>query len=141
MRNTEIRSEEIRVQGLLDGLLNQRFRDSGAGHESHLEEDSLTAFVEGNLNEREAEPIVAHLVDCSFCLHVTSELVKLDLAFVDEPVAPPVVEGQPTKVSEVLNGLFSRIFGTGDGVVFAHQESEEESVEENEGEESAETKK
>lgn len=121
--NTNI--EELRIQGLLDRYLNRQAASSLTTQQTHLDEDSLTAFVEGNLSERESKPIVSHLVDCSFCRHVTAELVRLDLAFADEQVQAVVQENQPSKVSEVLSGLLARIFGTGDSAVFAHQEAEE----------------
>ena len=129
MENTGKRnSEELRIQGLLDRYLNrQSAANNLSTQENHLDEDSLTAFVEGNLSEREAKPMVSHLVDCSFCRHVTAELVRLDFAFADEPVHARgvVAESQPSKISEVLNGLLARIFGTGDSAVFAHHETEE----------------
>ncbi len=130
MGQIEIRGEEMRVQGLLDRFLNLRFADDNAKGESHLDEDSLTAFVEGNINEKEAGPVVSHLVDCAYCLHVTSELAKLQVAFADEPAPAAVTQSQPSKVSEILGGLMAKIFGTTDGVVFAHHESEEESEDE-----------
>lgn len=127
MENTGKRnSEELRIQGLLDRYLNrQSAANNLSTQENHLDEDSLTAFVEGNLSEREAKPMVSHLVDCSFCRHVTTELVKLDFAFADEQVHTVAAESQPSKISEVLNGLLARIFGTGDSAVFAHHETEE----------------
>jgi hypothetical protein len=39
-------------------------------------------------------------------------------------VPESVPSAEPTKVSEVLSGLFSKIFGTTDGAVFAHNETE-----------------
>lgn len=128
MENTGKRnSEELRIQGLLDRYLNrQSAANNLSTQENHLDEDSLTAFVEGNLSEREAKPMVSHLVDCSFCRHVTAELVRLDFAFADEQVNTVVAaESQPSKISEVLNNLLARIFGTGDSAVFAHHETEE----------------
>ena len=127
MENTGKRnSEELRIQGLLDRYLNrQSSANTLSTQENHLDEDSLTAFVEGNLSEREAKPMVSHLVDCSFCRHVTAELVRLDFAFADEQVHTVAAESQPSKISEVLNGLLARIFGTGDSAVFAHHETEE----------------
>lgn|SRR5688572_18140317 len=93
----------------------------------HLDQDSLAAFTEGNLSEREAKPLVSHLVDCSFCRHVTAELVRLDMAFAETPAAAPIAEGtEPSRVSEVLSGLLSRIFGTTDDAVFAHEEKDED---------------
>jgi len=131
MENTgNIKLEELRIQGLLDRFLNRQAAASGLStQEKHLDEDSLTAFVEGNLSERESKPIVSHLVDCSFCRHVTAELVRLDLAFADEPVKAFVQESQPSKISEVLNGLLARIFGPGDSAVFAHNEENSEKTE------------
>lgn len=124
MENTGKKNiEEIRIQGLLDRYLNRQISDHST-QKNHLDEDSLTAFVEGNLNERESKPIVSHLVDCTFCRHVTAELVKLDFAFAGEQTQTVVEENQPSKVSEVLSGLFAKIFGTGDSAVFAHHETE-----------------
>lgn len=126
MENTgNIKIEEIRIQGLLDGYLKRQSATALSTPQDHLDEDSLTAFIEGNLSARESKPIVNHLVDCSFCRHVTSELVRLDLAFADEPIHTAVQESQPSKISEVLNNLLARIFGTNDSAVFAHHEAEE----------------
>ncbi len=137
MENTgKINTEEIRIQGLLDRYLNRQVAVNGIStQENHLDDDSLTAFVEGNLSEREAKPIISHLVDCSFCRHVTAELVRLDFAFADEQVPAVKQESQPTKISEVLNGFLARIFGTGDSTVFAHQETEEKTENKEEKEE------
>ncbi|PND82644.1 hypothetical protein C1X11_27985, partial [Escherichia coli] len=71
-------------------------------------------------------------VDCSFCRHVTAELVRLDFAFADQEAAMPATarQSEPTSVSDVLSNLLSRIFGTSDSAVLAHQEPEEEKKEE-----------
>lgn len=137
MENTgKTNTEEIRIQGLLDRYLNRQSTANGLStQENHLDDDSLTAFVEGNLSEREAKPIISHLVDCSFCRHVTAELVRLDFAFADEQVPVVAKESQPTKISEVLNGFLARIFGTGDSTVFAHQDPEEKTENKEEKEE------
>src|SRR5678816_1862759 len=70
----------IRIQGILDGYLSTRELRLGANSSDagHLDEDSLSAFVEGRISERESVPFVSHLVDCSFCRHVTTELIRLD---------------------------------------------------------------
>ncbi len=130
MENTgKLNREEIRIQGLLDGYLKRQSATALATPQNHLDEDSLAAFVEGNLSERESKPIVSHLVDCSFCRHVTAELVRLDLAFADEPVHTLAPENQPSKIADVLNNLLARIFGTNDSAVFAHEDKAEESEE------------
>jgi len=128
MENKElINPQDVQIQGLLDRYLrSQVSRNHLTTQELHLDEDSLAAFAEGNLGEREALPIVSHLVKCSFCRHVTAELVRLDLAFSDDEVPVAASENQPSRISEVLNNLLSRIFGTNDSAVFAHQEKEED---------------
>lgn len=126
----QINAEELKIQGLLDRFL--RFRSTNnnfRGSENHLNDDSLTAFIEGKLNERESPAIIEHLVNCSFCLHVTSELARLSDVFAEDEITILAATKEPTKVSEVLSGLLSRIFGTNDGAVFAHQEEEKESEE------------
>ena len=126
-------TEDTRIQGLLGSYLTARSLETPeeAANVRHLDQDSMTAFVEGRLSEREATPMVDHMVDCSFCRHVTAELVRLDLEFADEP-APVVQEAaEPSRIAEVLNGILSRIFGSCDSAaVFAHNEEEEEDVKE-----------
>lgn len=125
----QINSEELKIQGLLDRYVRFRSANNNFNGNNHLDEDSLTAFVEGNLSERESPSIVKHLVDCSFCLHVTGELAKMNAVFAEEEAVVSIQTAQPTKVSEVLSGLLSRIFGTTDGAVFAHEEKEEDETE------------
>jgi hypothetical protein len=122
---TTTTTEDLMIQGLLGSYLRFRSVNESLNNDKHLDDDSLTAFVEGNLSERESAPILSHLVDCSFCRHVTAELVKLDFAFAGEEATAPVVESAPSSVSDVLNNLLSRIFGTSDSAVLAHQEPEE----------------
>lgn len=128
-------TEDTMIQGLLGNYLRFRSASAVIDNKQHLDEDSLTAFVEGNLSERESTPLLSHLVDCSFCRHVTAELVKLDFAFADEamPVAL-AAKSEPTSVSDVLSNLLSRIFGTSaeGSAVLAHQEPEENKEEEKE---------
>lgn len=123
-----INSEDAQIQGLLGSYLRLRVSTNFlSSEEQHLDEDSIAAFVEGNLLERQIQPIIKHLVDCSFCRHVTGELVRLDFALADEEVLQvAATDEKPSRVSEVLNGLLSRIFGITDGAVFAHQEKEED---------------
>jgi hypothetical protein len=128
----QMNSQEAMMQGLIGRYLKVRSAESrnAASVGPHLDMDSLAAFTEGNLSAAEARPMVSHLVNCSFCRHITAELVRLDLAFSDDPVMIPAAEtSEPSRVSAVLNGLLSRIFGTSDGAVFAHNEEKDDEAE------------
>ena len=116
--------EQIKIQNLLECYLQSR--SAAAESKPHLDEDSLNAFVEGRLSQTESSLVLNHLIDCSFCLHITAELARLEYEFADEIVPHPASAQKPEKISDVLNGLLSRIFGTPDGAVFAHQENKEE---------------
>ena len=130
-------TQEIKIQGLIDRYLHFRSANTGfSNQENHLDEDSLTAFVEGRLGERESPSIIKHLIECSFCLHVTGDLAKLNAVFAEEEAVIPMATKEPMRVSEVLNGLLSRFFGTSDNAVFAHQEDEEDELEKDEAEKS-----
>lgn len=125
----QINAEEIKIQGLLDRFLRVRSANKNF-NDSHLDEDSLTAFVEGKISERESQTIVQHLTDCSFCLYITGELAKMNAVFAEDLVVVPNPTKEPMKISEVLGGIMSRIFGTNDGAVFAHEEKKEETEDE-----------
>lgn len=124
----DLSAENARMHDLLDRYFASRrtLKSSAAETSFHLDEDSLATFVEGTLNRRETEPLVQHLVECRFCLHKTAELVRLDLELA-EANHQTAIEGssQPVSISSVLSDLFSKIFGTDDSAVFAHEEKKD----------------
>jgi hypothetical protein len=127
MGNTQPNNaQDLKIQGIIGRYLELRVRGPvNAG--THLDDDSLTGFIEGTLSEREALPIVSHLTDCSFCRHKTVELVRLDLTFADLDAPVQVREAsEPSSVASVLNGILSRIFGSNEAAVFAHEEKKED---------------
>jgi hypothetical protein len=127
--------QETMIQAALAEYLNSRKTSNAAT--PHIDQDTLAAFSEGTLNARESQPVVSHLVDCSFCRHITAELVRLDLELAGETVEfrAETASSQPTKISEVLSGLFAKMFGTTENTVFAHREEEEKKDEEESKEE------
>ena len=127
--SNNLSSADIRMIGLVDRYL--KVKSDNEYNEAHLNEDTLTAFVEGGLNKRESKYVVNHLVGCSFCRHITAELVKLEMAFAEETTPEVEYKNEPTKVSEVLSGILSRLFGTSEGAVFAHEEKQDNEDEDN----------
>src|SRR4030095_685863 len=128
MSNTDqMNQQEINIQGILAEYLTSRKPSNPST--GHLDQDTLAAFTEGNLTELEARPAVSHLVDCSFCRHITAELVRLDLEFAEEPAAVRLLEAQAAQISEVLSGLLAKMFGTSENAVFAHEDKDNEDQE------------
>jgi hypothetical protein len=129
MANTQQNNtQSAKIQGLLARYLELRSAASGREiRNDHLDEDTLNAFTEGTLSEREALPVVGHLSDCGFCRHRTAELVRLELEFagMDEPVAVRETS-EPVSISSVLSNILSRIFGPTEGAVFAHEEKKDQ---------------
>lgn len=119
----------IEIQGLLNRYLAARETQfSGVVLEpAHLDEDSLSAFVDGAMPEREAAPAVRHLTDCSFCRGVTAELIRLDAEMAgNEAITTQPSVAEPSRASDVLSGILGRLFGSGEPAVFAHGEDEPE---------------
>jgi lipase chaperone LimK len=128
-------NRESMFRELLDGYLRSGASGRDFGEIEHLDEDVITAFIEGNLSEKEAGPITTHLVDCNFCRHKTAELVRLDLQFAEDKLDAATPAAQPVKVADVLSGILGRIFGSAEGAVFAHEEKAEETKDSGEEEE------
>ena len=125
MGNTQPNNAEtVKIQGILGRYLELRSRQTVRSEAmAHLDEDTLNAFSEGTISEREALPVIDHLTDCSFCRHKTLEIVRLDLQFADMDAPVHVREtSEPASVANVLNGILSRIFGSSESAVFAHEE-------------------
>lgn len=97
---------------------------SGSLH--HLDDDTLAAFTEGSMSQREARPVVAHLSACGHCRNITVELVRTEMAMAGEDRNEPVTESTPATISSVLSGIVSRLFERSDAAVFAHGEKEED---------------
>ena len=119
----------MKMQSLLNAFLQSRrsLKSSAAETSFHVDEDFLNAFTEGHLSERESMPVVSHLADCGFCRHKTAELVRLGMEFSeDQPIPLAAVPTEPHTISEVLSSLLTKIFGSAEGAVFAHNEKDSE---------------
>ncbi|MBV9208999.1 MAG: hypothetical protein JOZ52_00135 [Acidobacteria bacterium] len=90
--------------------------------DTHLDEDALSAFTEGRLSEQESAPVVRHLVACSFCRHITAQLVRLDSEVGESSAASaaPMPE-EPGRIRRLLDSLAERVFTShDDDAVFAY---------------------
>ncbi|HEX8922843.1 MAG TPA: zf-HC2 domain-containing protein [Pyrinomonadaceae bacterium] len=88
---------------------------------SHLDEDALSAFVEGRLSNLESAPLVRHLVGCHSCRNITAQLIRLDteLSGIETENVPPAEE--PGRIRRLLADLAARVLPSSeDDVVFAY---------------------
>jgi hypothetical protein len=89
--------------------------------DEHLDDDLLSAFTEGRLNENESIPVLRHLVACSFCRHITAQLVRLDSEVGETTDSLPPAQEDPGRIRRLLDDLGSRVFvPSDDEAVFAY---------------------
>lgn len=77
----------------------------------HLDEDALSAFVEGRLGEAESAPLIQHLVACGYCRRATVQLVRLEAETVASQTATTTTaqEEEPGRIRRLLDDLASRV--------------------------------
>jgi len=71
--------------------------------ESHLDEDTISAFVEGRLGANESKPVLSHLTACGSCRRTSAQILRLD-EIAPEPVAQPAEE-TPGRIRDFLSNL------------------------------------
>jgi hypothetical protein len=87
---------------------------------THLDEDALSAFVEGRLSDSESAPIISHLVACNTCRRFTAELIRLESEIGgSETIAPPPAE-EPGRIRSLLERLAARVLPSSDEVFAYH---------------------
>lgn len=99
--------------------------------ESHLDEDTISAFVEGRLNATESRPVLSHLTACSSCRRASAQILRLD-EIAPETVPQPAKD-KPGRIRDFLSNLPSLVSPSGEEVVFAYQNPESEEAQEKTG--------
>ena len=121
---------DTRFQDLFAVYLRDRTNALAAdASSSHLDQDTISAFVDGGLTLREMDPVVAHLADCGYCRTSTAALLRIEAEFAE--TAAPAQEMQPESagLAEALSTWFAKLFGSSAEGVFAHGERSEKEVE------------
>jgi hypothetical protein len=94
--------------------------------QSHPDEDTICAFIEGRLEEAGSSQMVSHLIECGSCRRITAEATRLD-SQVNYEYDAPVEDAQPGRLRSILEGLAARVLPTPEeDVVFAYQNPTEE---------------
>lgn len=89
--------------------------------DAHLDEDTISAFVEGRLGEVDSSPIISHLVACGSCRQTTTQLIRLE-SDVDVETDSTITNESPGRLRLLLEELAARMIPTSeDDAVFAYQ--------------------
>jgi hypothetical protein len=124
MKQEQFNQENQQIGQLLGAFLKGKKSETPAA--AHLDEDSISAFVDGALSNREAEPIMKHLVGCSPCRKITAQLARLAEELNEQPEAIPSAAPQTNRLQQFMQTLGLSSLGLGDEAVFAHNDSAEE---------------
>jgi hypothetical protein len=93
---------------------------------AHLDEDTISAFVEARLGTAESSPVVSHLITCGICRRATAQLIRLESQVADEPDSvpdPATPDKSPSRMHLFFEDLASRLLPSSEeDVVFAYQE-------------------
>ena len=93
--------------------------------DTHPDEDTVCAFVEGRLEEAGSSQMVSHLIACGPCRHTTAQFTRFDSQIDAENDSPLQDEGSG-RVRLLLEGLASRAIPSSENdVVFAYQNPSE----------------
>lgn len=109
---------------------------------AHMDEDALSAFIEGRLSDKESVPVTRHLVSCGSCRNITAQLVRLDteLSGVETADTPAQVE-EPGRIRRLLADLASRVLPSSEGdVVFGYHAPADDFEKKDEAKEQVEAK-
>lgn len=122
-------TETDAIRQLIDRRLKTRLPAEVVAHfDGHVDDDSISAFVEGRLDANESAPLISHLVQCSACRHTTAQLVRLE-SEVEQENEPAADEG-PGRMRSFIDNLAARITPSfEEDAVFAYQNPEPEQTE------------
>jgi hypothetical protein len=125
VKQVQFDRENQQISQLLKVFLKSKANESSSANNTHLDEDSISAFVDGSLSQRESEPVIKHLVGCVSCRNVSARLVQLTEELNEQPeVTSPIAE--PNRLQQFLQSLGLSGFNISDEAVFAHNDSSED---------------
>ncbi len=123
----ELNKRTQSLRKLIDHRLNataaSELASAAAG--SHIDEDTIAAFIEGRLRDDECQPVVAHLAACGLCRRTSAQFVRLENQ-VDDAALPELEREEPGSFESILARLRSAVPSANEEVVFAYQNPEDD---------------
>lgn len=111
-------------------LIEQRLKERSLGESTevlaHLDEDTITAFVEARLEGAEYSSAVSHIIKCGECRSTTAQLVRLEFEL-DESNEGVEFDETSSRVGAFLSGIAANLIPSNqEDSVFAYQNPETE---------------
>ncbi len=120
---------QLNKMDCLRELIAQRLKSAAASElsnlpaGSHVDEDTIAAFVEGRLNDTECKPVLSHLAACGLCRRASAQFVQLENQIDDE--VSPTADEEPGRLEGLLSRLRTAVTLDNEEIVFAYQNPEE----------------
>jgi hypothetical protein len=110
---------------LIDVRLKARLQDESlsASFAPHPDDDVISAFVEGRLDDAECVSIISHLVGCATCLHLTADLIRFE-PDMNEVSSTSISEPDPGPMRQFLDRIAEGVIPSTEDAVFAYQEKD-----------------
>ena len=105
---SEAKKETEAIRYMIHERLRARLAMESLSLESHLDEDTICAFVEGRLEEAESSPVISHLIACTSCRQTTAQLIRFGSQF-DAETESAALEENPGRVRQLLDRLGSHV--------------------------------
>lgn len=129
MRRQDIKNEPPTISYLIEQRLKERSLGQSTEVLAHLDEDTITAFVEARLEGAEYLSAVSHLIKCGECRSTTAQLVRLEFEL-DETNEGVEFEETSSRVGSFLSGIAANLVPSNqEDSVFAYQIPEAETNE------------
>ena len=115
------------IARLIDVRLKARLQDESqsVAPTTHLDADAVAAFVEGRLDEAQSRPMIAHLVRCASCLHITAQLIHFQPEM-DEVSSASRPDEDAGPLQRFLERIAAGVLpSTTEDAVFAYQDNGE----------------
>src|SRR5947209_6131555 len=92
---------------------------------SHIDEDTIAAYLEGRLVDAECKRVLAHLASCGLCRRTSAQFVRLENQVDAEP-ANEITAAEDSGRLEALLSTFGSVVSNNEDVVFAYQNPSED---------------
>ena len=113
------------VRYMVHCRLNDLAAGEGAALSSHFDEDTISAFVEGRVDDNESAAIISHLTQCNSCREFTAHLIRIE-SIIGAESEETVTDEHPSRLQQFLSGLASHLIPSGEDAVFAYHHPDEE---------------